>query len=128
MPRKPVETDKNPSGRSMVDGTIQVKNLDKTEIHRELAKTFFTTVVAFGNDNDREKLEELCSENLMQHNPHLADGRKTWLDYLLLNNGNAKYKRLHRVLAQGNFCLCVSEGHLGGDHTSFYDLVRFEQD
>lgn len=121
MPRKP-DGDKNPSGRSMVDGATEVRDLDKTEVHRELAKTFFTAVAS---GNDSKKVEQLCNENLLQHNPHLADGRQIWLDHLL--NGNAKYKALHRVLAQGNFCLCVSEGHLGDEHTAFYDLVRFEE-
>ena len=36
----------------------------------------------------------------------------------------AALARLHRVLAEGNFVLSVSEGSLGGVHTSFYDLFR----
>lgn len=34
------------------------------------------------------------------------------------------YHRIHRVLAEGNFVLCVSEGSYGGAHTAFYDLFR----
>ena len=30
------------------------------------------------------------------------------------------------VLGEGNFVLVVSEGHLGGKHSSFYDLFRVE--
>ncbi len=30
----------------------------------------------------------------------------------------------HRILAEGNFVLSVSEGSLNGAHTSFYDLFR----
>jgi D-arabinose 1-dehydrogenase-like Zn-dependent alcohol dehydrogenase len=37
-----------------------------------------------------------------------------------------KYDRIHKVFAQGNFLLTVSEGTLGGRHTSFYDLFRVQ--
>ena len=33
-----------------------------------------------------------------------------------------KYKRMHRLLAEGNFLLCISEGFRNGVHSSFYDL------
>lgn len=35
-----------------------------------------------------------------------------------------QYDQVHRVLAEGNFALCMSEGHKDGAHTSFYDLFR----
>lgn len=38
-----------------------------------------------------------------------------------------RYTRVHRVLAEGNFVLTVSEGELGGTHSSFYDLFRVER-
>ena len=37
------------------------------------------------------------------------------------------YERTHRVLAEYDFVLCVSEGRLGGAHSAFYDLFRLEQ-
>jgi len=37
-----------------------------------------------------------------------------------------KYDQIHKVLGEGNFVLVVSEGHLGGKHSSFYDLFRVE--
>ena len=35
-----------------------------------------------------------------------------------------QYNRMHRILAEGNFSLCVSEGFRNGVHSSFYDLFR----
>jgi predicted SnoaL-like aldol condensation-catalyzing enzyme len=35
-----------------------------------------------------------------------------------------KYDQIHRVLGEGNFVLVVSEGNLGGQQISFYDLFR----
>ena len=37
---------------------------------------------------------------------------------------DADYRVLHRVLAEGNFVLTVTEGELRGVHTAFYDLYR----
>jgi predicted SnoaL-like aldol condensation-catalyzing enzyme len=34
------------------------------------------------------------------------------------------YQHVHRVLAEGSFALCVSEGLLNGAHSAFYDLFR----
>jgi len=38
------------------------------------------------------------------------------------------YQRIHRILAEGNFVLCVSEGRFGGVHAAFYDLFRLAND
>ena len=38
-----------------------------------------------------------------------------------------EYVRIHRVLAEGNFVLAVSEGSLDGVHSSFYDLFRLDR-
>ena len=40
------------------------------------------------------------------------------------NQPNIQYDRLHRVLAEGNFVLSVSEGSRGGVPSAFYDLFR----
>ena len=34
------------------------------------------------------------------------------------------YNRMHRLLAEGNFLLSVSEGFRNSVHSSFYDLFR----
>ena len=36
------------------------------------------------------------------------------------------YDRCHRVLAEGNFTLCMSEGHADGVHSGLYDLFRWD--
>jgi predicted SnoaL-like aldol condensation-catalyzing enzyme len=35
-----------------------------------------------------------------------------------------QYKKLHKLLAEGNFVLSACEGFREGVHTSFYDLYR----
>ena len=39
------------------------------------------------------------------------------------------YDKVHKVLAEGNFVLTMSEGKFGkapGDHVAYYDLFRLE--
>ena len=37
-----------------------------------------------------------------------------------------KYKKVHKVLGEGNFVLVASEGEFAGKHSAFYDLFRVE--
>jgi len=60
----------------------------------------------------------------MEHNKHMSDGLQALRETLTLNEKQRKYNTIHRVLAEGNFVLCVTEGFLEGVHISFYDLFR----
>ena len=115
----------NQSGHSMVDGPTVVEDLEATELNRSKARLFIESVLV-GKDINRLR-EFIDEQSYTEHNPRLADDlslleaalrEKTEQGY------NIDYQTLHRVLAQGNFVLCVSEGQHGGQHTAFYDLFR----
>ncbi|MFK7841498.1 MAG: nuclear transport factor 2 family protein [Sphingorhabdus sp.] len=115
----------NPSNRTMVDGPTEAQDLCLTETNRDFIRAFVSDIYV-----DR-KLDQLgfYLENgtLIQHNPFLLDGEAALHDELSVkfDEGLAvRYDRIHRVLAEGNFALCVSEGTLNGVHTAFYDLFR----
>jgi len=117
----------NQSGHSMVSGSTDVCDLEKTEEHRLLIGSFLDTVLIGG------QLDELgcfVSETYTEHNSELADGLPTLKRVLSERGANAQpvvcYKRVHRILAEGNFVLSVCEGYREGEHTSFYDLFRIE--
>ncbi len=117
----------NPSGHTMIDGTTEVKDLDKTASNKELVKNFVTDILVNG------KMEKLSGyfdgDNYIQHNPQIADqlsGLGKALEYLASIGVTMKYDTIHQVLGEGNFVLIVSEGTFGGKHTSFYDLFRVE--
>ena len=114
----------NPSGRGMQDGATAITDLDKTEDNRALAQRF-TEQVLIGRQLDL--LPDYVRADLIQHSPDLADGLPALRSALqATENGTPaiRYQHLHRVLAEGNFVLCASEGQLNGTHTSFYDLYR----
>ncbi len=114
----------NPSGRGMLDGSTEITDLDKTEANRDLARRFAEQVLVEGQT---DLLDTYVDEALIQHNPNLADGiavLRSTLDAAENGVRHIQYHTVHRVLAEGNFVLCMCEGSRGGIHSSFYDLFR----
>jgi len=115
----------NPFGHTMIDGSTDVTDLDKTEVNRELVRSFVNEVIINGQ---LDRLEQYVdAEGYTQHNPHIADGLtalRSALETASDKGIKIKYDRIHRLLAEGNFVLSVSEGYLDGVHSSFYDLFR----
>jgi len=115
----------NESGRSMVDGPTEAVDLELTESNRALVRSFVEVVLVNGQlDRLGDFVDE---ESYAEHNPRLGDGvsmLQTALDAEHEGSRLIDYQRIHRVLAEGNFVLCVSEGSYGGVHTAFYDLFR----
>ena len=117
----------NPSGHSMVDGTTEITDIEKTAQNKQIAENFVKDILM---GQHPEKLTEYFDgNNYIQHNPGIADGLDG-LGAALANLAQAgiemKYDTLHKVLGKGNFVLTVSEGYFGGVHTSYYDLFRIE--
>ncbi|SFF01786.1 Predicted SnoaL-like aldol condensation-catalyzing enzyme [Chitinophaga sp. CF118] len=117
----------NPSGHTMTDGSTDVKDLDKTAANKTLVKHFVEDILVNG------KMEKLAGyfngDNYIQHNPLIPDqlsGLGAALQAMAKQGITMKYDQIHQVLGEGNFVLIVSEGHLGGKHSSFYDLFRVE--
>ena len=117
----------NPSGRTQIDGTMELKDLDKTEENRELVKNFLYDVM---QGNHPEKTPDYFDgDTYIQHNTGIADGLSglgAALAAMAEQNIQMIYNTVHQVLAQGNFVLAVSEGTFGGAPTSYYDLWRVE--
>ena len=117
----------NPSGHTMLDGTTEIKDLDKTAENKTLAENFVKDVLM---GQHPEKLTSYFDgNNYIQHNPGIADGLDglgAALAAMAQQGIEMKYDTLHKVLGKGNFVLTVSEGYLGGVHTSYYDLFRIE--
>ena len=70
-------------------------------------------------------------DKYIQHNPQTHEGseglpalRSALSDPASGDGITIQYNRIHRLLAEGDFVLSVSEGSLNGVHSSFYDLYR----
>jgi len=120
----------NTDGHSMVDGAIEVIDLDKTESNRKLVQSFIKEIMING---ELTKLNQYIEDgNYTEHNPNRGDDLTTLRGTLSekTEHGEDKihYKNSHRFLAEGNFVLSVNEGFYEGIHSSFYDLFRLDND
>jgi len=115
----------NESGRTMVDGPTDATDLELTESNRAAVRAFVEAVLINGN---LDQIGDFVDEsNFAEHNPRMADGVSTLRSALEVEDESGRridYHRIHRVLAEGNFVLCVSEGNYAGVHSAFYDLFR----
>lgn len=121
------KTKANPSGRTQIDGTKEIKDFDKTEENKAIVKNFLHDVLQ-GN-NPEKTPEYFDGDNYLQHNPDIADGLSglgAALAALAEQGIQMVYNEVHQVLAQGNFVLSVSEGTFAGKPTAYYDLWRIE--
>lgn len=114
-------------GYSMVDGPTIATDHDQTDTNRSLVRRFVENVLIAGQ---LDQLDDFISDTgYAEHNPRIADGVCGLRSALGAESDGRKhvhYQRIHRVLAEGNFVLCVSEGALAGVHSAFYDLFRVE--
>lgn len=116
----------NSSGHTMVDGPTEATDFEKTETNRELVRAFVDAILINGQHDQLARY--IDGEGFTEHNPRLGDGlsalRSAISDPTSNDGITVRYDRVHRLLAEGNFVLSVSEGALNGVHSSFYDLFR----
>ena len=118
----------NQTGRTMVDGPTEAIDLDLTEGNRALVRTYVDVVLVQGH---LDRLTEFIDEDAYaEHDPQSGDGISALRSTLERKDEVGRhidYHRIHRVMAEGSFVLCVSEGRLEGVHTAFYDLFHVAQ-
>ena len=109
------------------DGPTAAEDLDQTAANKALAVALIEDVLM---GKDPSKITEYISaEQYHQHNPGIKDGLSGIVEavqQLSAQNNMFKYKKIHKVLGEGNFVLTVSEGEWGGKPQVFYDLFRAE--
>ena len=114
----------NHSGHTMLDGPTEPTDHGETENNRQLIRSFIEEVLV---NKQIDRLDLYIDPNhYTEHNPNMADGLEALRTSLSTNDGQRIYEQTHRILAEGNFVLCVTEGSRGGEHVSFYDLFRIE--
>lgn len=118
---------KNPSGRTQTDGETSLTDLDKTESNRKVVQNFIDDILFAHKTNFTDYINPA---KYIQHNPAIADGLEGFgaaMKYFAENGLVMEFEKTHKVLAEGNFVLSMSEGKFGkGEHTAFYDLFRLE--
>ncbi|MDR0218747.1 MAG: nuclear transport factor 2 family protein [Enterobacteriaceae bacterium] len=117
----------NSSGRTQLDGPTEAGHNHDKEKNRELVVNFFTRSLIeerygeFGNYTNGELFR--------QHSPDIADGTvavSTFLQQLKDEGKGLQYTKIHRTVADGQFVLTHSEGHIAGERHSYFELWRVE--
>lgn len=109
----------NADAHSMVSGPTEATNHEQTEANRALVRALVEEVFIAGTGT----LGDSVSATYAEHDPRRAGDLASWSADLAAG-GRTRYLRLHRVLAEGNFVLGVSEGVAHGKPSALYDLFR----
>ena len=119
--------EKSISGRSQTDGPTEVSDRSKTDANRSLVTGFVENVL---RDGKLDALTDyLSAESYAQHNVAIGDnldGLSEALTALAEQGITMVYHTVHKVIAEGNFVVTVSEGSFGSVPTAFYDLFRID--
>ncbi len=118
----------NISGHTMVDGETEVTDHGLTERNRTVIQLFIDNVLIQGQP---EKLGDYINlEQYTEHNPHFGSDLVELRGVLSRSTDNdqasIRYKKSHRLLAEGNFVLSVCEGESNQVPSSFFDLYRLK--
>lgn len=119
---------KTASGRTQLDGPVDVSDLDKTDANKALIKNFVEDVLM--GKNPGKITDYISTETYHQHNPAVDDGLAALgkaIQAMAESGTPMTYSKNHAIFGQGNFVLTVSEGQFLGKHSSFYDLFRIEE-
>lgn len=122
---QPIPEGLNPSGRSLIDGPVELEDLDRTEANKAAAAAFVEDILMHGRYDKAG--EHIDGENYVQHHSLIADGKTSLINTFkaLAEQGTpVRYTAIHQVLGEGNFVLVVSESEAAGESTAFYDLFR----
>lgn len=117
----------NPSGRSQIDGTTEITDLDKTEENKAKVEEFLTKSMIEHAEVDIT--DYISPVTYLQHNPMVADGLDGFGAFMAESAKSGKtmaYSKVHKVIGEGNFVLTLSEGTFGSDAMAYFDLFRLE--
>ena len=117
----------NPSGRSQIDGTTEITDLDKTEENKAKVEEFLTRSMIEHAEVDIT--DYISPVTYLQHNPMVADGLDGFGAFMAESAKSGKtmaYSKMHKVIGEGNFVLTLSEGTFGSDAMAYFDLFRLE--
>lgn len=113
------------SGRSMVDGPIDIEDLDRTEDNKAIVRAYCNDVL-LGRNVD-QAATYLSTERFDQHNPTLADGFDGYGASFAQMAGPEpfmRYWKVHRLIGQGNFVVTLSHTQVSRSHYCCFDIYR----
>jgi predicted SnoaL-like aldol condensation-catalyzing enzyme len=117
------------NGRSQIDGPTASIDLELTEQNRALVADFIQTILIEGETANINHFIGPEERDFIQHNPLIPDGLNglfTALREMIRQRMPMVYTVNHKILAEGNFVLTISQGLFRKRQVAFYDLFRLE--
>ncbi len=115
------------SGRSQIDGPTEVTDLDRTDENKALVRTIIKRILIGGEH--LPMTDFFSADQYDQHNPQVADGLDGFGAFMgeLAARGEAMtYRRIHKLVGQGNFVVSYCEMDLAGVAMAVFDIWRLE--
>lgn len=116
------EVNETVTGNDVVLGHFELKDLDKTEENKALVRTFLTEV--FQNKKYDQLEDFVSSENYIQHNPNIPNGKEA-LKHLLTHN-NLVYDFVFKIIGQGDHVVAYSKLLRNNKEYAIFDIFRIE--
>ena len=121
------QPEKTANGHTMVDGTTEITDRDRTQQNKTLVRSFVETVLIKG---EFDRMLEFYHPDIIQHNPYIDNtvpGLVKGIRELAANGIAIQVQTIKHVFGEGNFVLVISEGKFAGKPTAFFDLFRVEK-
>jgi len=114
----------NPSGRTQLDGAVEIIDLDRTEQNKIIVTEMIENCLFPGARPDR--IDTWFAEPYLQHNPEVGDGLDTVRRIAQSANRQLTYTEIVLVVGSGNFVATLCKADWEGSPLAQADVVRLE--
>jgi predicted SnoaL-like aldol condensation-catalyzing enzyme len=121
------ETAPNASGRTLLDGPVEVGDRTHTAANKARMQTFFTNVIVGGDFSTVGTYYD--GANLIQHDPNAGDGVQAITAYSmgLAQAGTPQvFNKAQLVIGEGDMVLVASDLTQGQQARSYWELYRLQ--
>ena len=114
-----------PSGRTQVDGTTEITDLELTKYNKARVRLFVTEVLQNG---DYERFDDYVADNLIQHAVGLEDGRDAYRSRLEeAHDAGVQWEFVFKLVGQGNFVVSYAKSVMDDEAAAVFNVWRLSE-